>query len=233
MLDKISHYPGPQPWRITWNRTKRWKPSFAGTATFDFRYVRSRFHCFLSVIRRKNAEQDRHQSSSKTRSITAGTRFEFQQRDQLKRHQAEVHSNRRSFECGVCKKKLLHRQSLRDHKLMHTNVKPFECSICKKRFLRPSSLRAHMIVHTADSPFQCDLCPAKFKRSSVLKTHKLTHTGVRRFECDICKHRFHLKGALKHHILSHYGENICQTRRVNLMILAVSQFYGWWCEILI
>lgn len=124
----------------------------------------------------------------------------------LKKHQSETHFGRRTFECPICKKRLVRRQSLRDHKLMHINVRPHECTTCGKSFLRPSSLRTHMIVHSADSPFACDLCPARFKRSSVLKTHKLTHTGVRRFECDICKHRFHLKGALKHHILAHYGE---------------------------
>lgn len=128
-----------------------------------------------------------------------------QRKRALKKHQAEAHSGGRAFECSICKKKLLHHRSLRDHKLTHANAKLHECTICGKGFPRSSSLRTHMIVHTADSPFVCDLCPARFKRSSVLKTHKLTHTGVRKFECDICKHRFHLKGALKHHILAHYG----------------------------
>lgn len=129
----------------------------------------------------------------------------LQTKYELKKHQTEAHFDR-TFECPICKKKLIRYQSLRDHKLMHINVRPHKCTTCGKSFVRLSSLRTHMIVHTADSPFACDLCPAKFKRSSVLKTHKLTHTGVRRFECDICKHRFHLKGALKHHILAHYGE---------------------------
>lgn len=123
-----------------------------------------------------------------------------------KKRPAKAHSGRKTFQCFICKKELLHYQSLRDHKLMHNNAKPHKCTTCGKSFLRLSSLRTHMIVHTADLPFACNLCPAKFKRSSVLKTHKLTHTGVRKFECDICKHRFHLKGALKHHVLAHYGE---------------------------
>ncbi|XP_072755374.1 uncharacterized protein [Anoplolepis gracilipes] len=131
--------------------------------------------------------------------------LQFQKKCALKKHQVEAHSRGRTYKCSICKKKLLHHRSLRDHELMHANAKLHKCTTCGKSFPRSSSLRTHMIVHTADLSFACDLCPARFKRSSVLKTHKLTHTGVRRFECDICKHRFHLKGALKHHILAHYG----------------------------
>ena len=64
--------------------------------------------------------------------------------------------------------------------------KPFECHICHKKYVRKQTLKCHILSHDKSKwAFKCDKegCSAIFYMKSSLKDHKKIHTGERNEIC--------------------------------------------------
>ena len=55
--------------------------------------------------------------------------------------------------------------------------KSFTCGVCKKRFKFNSHLNDHNRIHSGEKPYQCNICDKSFGRKNVLKHHMLLHSG--------------------------------------------------------
>jgi len=74
----------------------------------------------------------------------------FTQRNNLRRHQSELHStDSRLFSCSVCGKAFRQKSNLERHQMMvHLKLKPFACNLCSLSFGTKSNLDRHLrLVH--------------------------------------------------------------------------------------
>ncbi|GFY44339.1 hypothetical protein TNIN_78301 [Trichonephila inaurata madagascariensis] len=126
-----------------------------------------------------------------------------------------MNTKEKSFQCGVCEKKLSSKQALVRHMHLHTGTHPYRCSVCWKGFNQSSTLNEHLRTHSGEKPFHCNMCQKCFSKSSNLNEHIRTHTGEKPFHCNVCQKRFTHLSTLKEHIRRHTGEKpfhcyICQ-----------------------
>ena len=62
--------------------------------------------------------------------------------------------------------------SLKKHETnVHSGIKKFECKICLRRFARKDTLRIHMVTHTGEKNFDCKICGKKFGHKSSVQRH--------------------------------------------------------------
>ncbi|XP_028395720.1 zinc finger protein 345-like [Dendronephthya gigantea] len=127
------------------------------------------------------------------------------------------HTEKKPYECDVCRKRFSHGNNLVRHQRTHTGEKPYECDVCKNRFFRGSSLVRHQRTHTGEKPYECDVCNQRFSFGSDLVRHQRTHTGEKPYECDVCKKKFSQIGNLVTHQRTHTGEkpyecDVCKKR---------------------
>lgn len=47
---------------------------------------------------------------------------------------------------------------MKRHVLIHTNVRAYQCHLCYKSFVQKQTLKAHMIVHSDIKPYKCKVC---------------------------------------------------------------------------
>lgn len=45
--------------------------------------------------------------------------------------------------------------NMKRHVLIHTNIRAYQCHLCYKSFVQKQTLKAHMIVHSDVKPFKC------------------------------------------------------------------------------
>ena len=150
----------------------------------------------------------------------------FRQKIQVKRHEAQVHSEEMPYQCNRCDRKFKSEFSWRRHQdndEIHKrleNYTPFlTCSVCGKQFERRRKwcLDQHMLTHEPDNKFPCDICFKYFRTNNYLNTHKKACSGVKQEECAFCGKRFSKKTVLINHERLHTGEKpyhcrLCEER---------------------
>lgn len=87
-----------------------------------------------------------------------------------------LHTNDKSYVCGVCGKAFLEKSGLANHSAVHNNEK---CPVCGKPFKHPKYIRIYLRGHTGEKPFNCDTCLKSFRSNSNLKSHLDIHTDKR------------------------------------------------------
>ena len=139
----------------------------------------------------------------------------FRQKIQVKRHEAQVHSEEMPYQCNRCDRKFKSEFSWRRHQdndEIHKrleNYTPFlTCSVCGKQFERRRKwcLDQHMLTHEPDNKFPCDICFKYFRTNNYLNTHKKACSGIKQEECAFCGKRFSKKTVLINHERLHTGE---------------------------
>ncbi|XP_034489080.1 putative zinc finger protein 876 isoform X2 [Drosophila innubila] len=96
------------------------------------------------------------------------------------------HTDKREFECDVCKKRYYTRNEMLRHKILHTNARPYACRFCDKTFRGTSSKAVHERSHTNERPFPCQYCEKSFRSTSVRRSHERVHVNHRKFHCEPC-----------------------------------------------
>ncbi|XP_008063360.1 zinc finger protein 710-like [Carlito syrichta] len=94
---------------------------------------------------------------------------------------------------------------MKRHMLIHTSVRPYQCHICFKTFVQKQTLKTHMIVHSPVKPFKCKVCGKSFNRMYNLLGHMHLHAGSKPFKCPYCSSKFNLKGNLSRHMKVKHG----------------------------
>uniref|UniRef100_A0A8C5H5Z9 C2H2-type domain-containing protein n=1 Tax=Gouania willdenowi TaxID=441366 RepID=A0A8C5H5Z9_GOUWI len=103
--------------------------------------------------------------------------------------------------------------------LKESERKSFACNYCGKKLACLKNLTTHMRVHTGEKPFVCMLCGKRFSDSSNLKRHQSVHTGEKRYSCVHCGKRFAQSGSLKVHMTVNHGNNRHQTLRQEVLLV--------------
>uniref|UniRef100_A0A7M5VA42 C2H2-type domain-containing protein n=2 Tax=Clytia hemisphaerica TaxID=252671 RepID=A0A7M5VA42_9CNID len=146
------------------------------------------------------------------------------------------HVKKKPFQCYICKKGFMHKQSLDKHIPLHnqsqnavvtrvdlpyrvtgslitgyrnkrTNVvRNFKCDFCGKAFEFNNALQTHIRTHTGEKPFKCNICEKAFSDKGSSVKHQRTHTGERPHKCDVCEKAFANAGNLRLHYIQHTGE---------------------------
>ncbi|XP_060236622.1 zinc finger protein 438 isoform X1 [Meriones unguiculatus] len=77
--------------------------------------------------------------------------------------------------CPVCNHHFQFKHHLLDHMNIHTNRRPYSCGICRKTYVRPGSLSAHMKLHHAENRPKklvcCEFCAKVFGHVPVYFGH--------------------------------------------------------------
>ncbi|XP_028634029.1 zinc finger protein 438 [Grammomys surdaster] len=77
--------------------------------------------------------------------------------------------------CPVCNYHFQFKHHLLDHMNVHTNRRPYSCGICRKTYVRPGSLSAHMKLHHGDNRPKklvcCEFCAKVFGHVRVYFGH--------------------------------------------------------------
>ncbi|KAJ8901400.1 hypothetical protein NDN08_007246 [Rhodosorus marinus] len=91
----------------------------------------------------------------------------------LRRHDAGVHQNTRSFPCEFCSRTFKQSGHLNEHlRAYHSKGGGYECEECGKRFGVKSKLDRHIIgKHTDIRLFACKMCHMKYKEKHQLAVH--------------------------------------------------------------
>ena len=117
------------------------------------------------------------------------------------------------FECDICKKRYLTKNSLKSHMLIHEDKKSFVCDICSKSFAKKTYVNVHKKLHLVKKPHQCSICTKGFVTLYHLQIHLQSHSGVKPFECEVCQKRFLRKHGLKSHMRIH--KKVQNTKRTS------------------
>ncbi|MBN3301408.1 ZN710 protein, partial [Amia calva] len=89
--------------------------------------------------------------------------------------------------------------------LIHASIRPYQCHVCFKTFVQKQTLKTHMIVHLPVKPFKCKVCGKSFNRMYNLLGHMHLHAGSKPFKCPYCSSKFNLKGNLSRHMKVKHG----------------------------
>lgn len=126
-----------------------------------------------------------------------------------------IHSDERSYVCGVCKKGFKQMSQLRNHQVVHLDRKSMtekrwfseqRCDICNRTFSDSKCLRKHMqAVHNKLKPYICPFCGHSSARKAMLQLHLRQHTGEKPFQCDLCEYRTGDHNSLRRHKMRHSG----------------------------
>ena len=144
-------------------------------------------------------------------SISDNQRFDIA--DETTNEVSQPLTNKKKYQCNICKRYINTNQNLKAHKMIHRGEKPFKCKSCPKTFTQPQNLRTHERIHSGEKPFQCKNCFKSFTQKVNLVAHERCHTGEKLFKCNICSKTFrdsrHLK---RHERIMHCGEKPFQCK---------------------
>ena len=127
----------------------------------------------------------------------------FNRRDNLLKHQADLHSNVTSlFKCDVCGGVFKHKCDLTRHQERHKESYDFSCTSCDKKFKVLEDLKQHVKIHEADKKFMCEYpgCGKGFSKPWAYKKHFRVHTGEKPFKCSLCYRSFPQAYCLTRHV---------------------------------
>ena len=139
----------------------------------------------------------------------------FKQRIQVKRHEAQVHSDEMPFQCQLCPRRFKSEFSWKRHqenKEIHeklANYTPFlSCEVCGKQFERRRKwcLDQHMLTHEEGNRFPCNICGKYLRTQGYLNQHMKACSGLKEEECAYCGKKFSKKTVLRNHETLHTRE---------------------------
>uniref|UniRef100_A0A4W2DPS1 Zinc finger protein n=1 Tax=Bos indicus x Bos taurus TaxID=30522 RepID=A0A4W2DPS1_BOBOX len=130
----------------------------------------------------------------------------FKRLDQVGAHKV-IHSEDKPYKCKLCGKGFAHRNVYKNHKKTHSEERPFQCEECKALFRTPFSLQRHLLIHNSERTFKCHHCDATFKRKDTLNVHvQVVHERHKKYRCELCNKAFVTPSVLRSHKKTHTGE---------------------------
>lgn len=126
------------------------------------------------------------------------------QKDRMKRHIYQFHSDKKDFKCEECGKEFKYSNSLRDHLDIHRNNPRFKCEHCGKKFFNYTNWKNHMLRHTDPDRFKCSICDERYSNAKSLANHTLRIHDEKKekLQCpnSNCEKFYFVDAALKNHI---------------------------------
>lgn len=113
------------------------------------------------------------------------------------------HSGEKLYQCEICKRSLVTKESLQVHCRTHTGEKPYSCYICNKAFTHMGTLRDHHrnFHDSTPRPHIYEICNADFAIMAHLKLHfRHVHSGDKPHVCEFCNMTFAEENSLARHI---------------------------------
>jgi len=145
----------------------------------------------------------------------------FRDKLTLTKHQIEVHTLDKVFQCPQCDKGFKELRTLRLHLKIHNSEYPEQCGVCKKVFRTKWQLKQHLMDHGGERPYPCPECSFTCKTKQQLNEHRRKHSGEKAYSCPQCGTRFtYRNGLIKHtklnrcpkKIITAEGETIIKKR---------------------
>lgn len=135
------------------------------------------------------------------------------------------------YACDKCDYKTFSLGKLNNmHKLIHSDIKSFICGVCQKGFKNSKQLRNHKITHkekTDKLTHKCDICTKVFYDRRQLRIHMdRVHKKIKPFLCNYCGYKGSSKSALKLHIRQHTGNYIHYFIFLNVVIVVESECFN-------
>jgi len=140
---------------------------------------------------------------------------EFKKKPEVIRH-FKKHiplSQRRKFQCEMCKEKFISNSNMKTHLKVCTGVvKIYTCKRCKAEFDNKTDYEDHLSdVHNTGRNHECHICHKQLRRAGDVKKHMLTHSEGKPFVCDICGKRFRTESYVKVHKQAHFTNGVLTT----------------------
>eukprot|EP00092_Neocalanus_flemingeri_P020234 GFUD01021909.1.p1 GENE.GFUD01021909.1~~GFUD01021909.1.p1 ORF type:complete len:490 (-),score=137.92 GFUD01021909.1:52-1521(-) len=137
---------------------------------------------------------------------------EFKKKPEVMRH-FKKHiplSQRKRFQCEMCKEKFISNSNLKTHTKVCTGVaKSYICKRCKSEFDNKTDYEDHLAeVHNTGRNHECHICHKQLRRAGDVKKHMLTHSEGKPFVCDICGKRFRTESYVKVHKQAHFTNGL-------------------------
>ncbi|XP_068619291.1 zinc finger protein 471-like isoform X1 [Battus philenor] len=122
--------------------------------------------------------------------------------------------NKKPRTCPICSKVYTASSSYFYHlKNSHQQTKPYECDVCGKKFVNKNTLAQHSSVHDMERRLQCRQCPKRFRSKASLYIHEQSHSGVKSWVCSQCNRSFRWRTHLQRHARRHEAQktHLCGT----------------------
>ncbi|KRY54879.1 Zinc finger protein Xfin [Trichinella britovi] len=120
-----------------------------------------------------------------------------------------VQSEKRKYQCDICKKFYSSKSALDRHTFIHTGEKRFSCGQCGKKFIQQPSLTSHENGHLQKKPHECKICGSRFTQKGNLCTHiRRLHplnTNGNYFQCSTCPCFFKNWQTLNRHVTQRHS----------------------------
>lgn len=101
----------------------------------------------------------------------------FAKRAHLEGH-LQIHREDNPFQCKSCPKTFKQMKNLKVHELVHATERPtYQCDVCGKRLVSNRGMLTHQRMHRKQNVFPCRGCPKRFTNNFNRKKHeeKLHH----------------------------------------------------------
>ncbi|KRY86409.1 Zinc finger protein Xfin [Trichinella pseudospiralis] len=120
-----------------------------------------------------------------------------------------VQSEKRKYQCDICKKFYSSKSALDRHTFIHTGERRFSCGQCGKKFIQQPSLTSHENGHLQKRPYVCKFCGSRFTQKGNLHTHiRRLHpcnTNGSYFQCSTCPCVFKTWQTLNRHVTQRHS----------------------------